>query len=185
MMKKVLWLVCVSVFAVVASIASVGAEEAKPEMKKEVVKTVDPKDKAAYSKKVDLFIQTATLGEDMKDPLILVSAVKMMDDLPFEGIAKPGKDEKKPALYDRKALLDQAKQYAAGDSELLAVIAKVETPPQKTAVRGYHGGYHDRYYEYGRPYDRYNYYERRHHRRHYGCTWFRICHHGYCEMVCR
>lgn len=184
-MKKTLWLFCLSLLMVAFSLTAVGAEEKKPEMEKEVVKTMDAKEKAEFSKKVVLFTQVVTLGEDMKDPLILISAVKMLDDLPFEGIKKPGKDEKNSASYDRKAILDQARQYAAGDSELLAVIAKVETPPEKTAVRGYHGGYHDRYFEHGRPYDRDDYYERRHHRRYYGCTWFQVCRHGNCEQVCR
>lgn len=184
-MKKTLWLICVSIFMVVFSFAVVGAEEKKPDMEKEVVKSMDAKDKAEYAKKADLFIQTATAGEDMKDPTILVAAVKMLDDLPFKAIAKPGKDQKNPAFYDRKALLDQAKKYAAGDSELLAVIAKVETPPLKTAVRGPHGGYHDRYFDGGRHHDRWDYYRPRHHRRHFDCTWFQVCRHGYCNMVCR
>lgn len=180
-MKKTLWLVCLSFFVVAVPFTAVGAAETK----KEAAKTLDAKEKADFSKKVDLFIQVATLGEDMKDPMILVSAVKLLDDLPFDGIAKPGKDAKNPARYDRADLLKQARQYAAGDSELLAVIAKVETPPEKTAVRGHHGGYHDRYYEHDRYYDRYDYYRPRHHHRHYGCTWFRICRYGNCEMVCR
>jgi hypothetical protein len=184
-MKKTLWLICLSVFMVAVSFAAVGAAEKAPEMKPEVVKTLDAKEQAEFSKKVDLFIQAASLGEDMKDPLILVSAVKMLDDLPFDGIAKPGTDEKNPARFERKALLDQAKKYAAGDSELLAVIAKVETPPLKTAVRGHHGGYHDRYYDRGGYRDRYDYYEPRHYRRHYGCTWFQFCGHHGCRMVCR
>jgi hypothetical protein len=184
-MKKTLWLICLSVFLVAVSFVAVGAAEKAPEMKPEVVKTMDAKEQAEFSKKVDLFIQAASLGEDMKDPLILVSAVKMLDDLPFDGIAKPGSNEKNPARFERKALLDQAKQYAAGDSELLAVIAKVETPPQKTAVRGHHGGYHDRYYDRGHYRDRYDYYEPRHYRRHYGCTWFQFCGHNGCRMVCR
>jgi hypothetical protein len=184
-MKKVLMLFSVSLVMVAFSFTAVCAEEKKPVMEKEVVKTMDAKEKAEASKKVDLFVQTASAGENMKDPVILVAAVKMLDDLPFKAIAKPGTDEKKPAFFDRKAMLDQAKQFAAGDTELLAVIAKVETPPEKTAVRGFHGGYHDRYYDHGRPYDRYDYYRPRHHRRHYDCTWFQVCRHGYCQMVCR
>ncbi|MEI8356311.1 MAG: hypothetical protein WCG31_09515 [Deltaproteobacteria bacterium] len=184
-MKKTLWLICLSVFMASVSFAAVGAEEKAPEMKPEVVKTMDAKEQAAFAKKVDLFIEAASLGENMKDPLILVSAVKMLDDLPFDGIAKPGSTEKNPTRFERKALLDQAKKYAAGDSELLAVIAKVETPPQKTAVRGQHGGYHDRYYDRGNYRDRYNYYEPRNYKRHYGCTWFQNCRHGGCKMVCR
>lgn len=184
-MKKVLMLFSVALVVVAFSCPVAGAEEKKPEMEKEVVKTMDAKEKAEASKKAELFIQTATAGENMKDPVILVAAVKMLDDLPFKAIAKPGTDEKKPVFFDRKAMLDQAKQYAAGDTELLAVIAKVETPPEKTAVRGHHGGYHDRYYDHGRPYDRYDYYRPRHYRRHYDCTWFQVCRHGYCKMVCR
>jgi len=184
-MNRILMLICLSLALVAFPFTVVGAEEKKPETEKEVVKTMDAKEKAEASKKAELFIQTATAGETMKDPVILVAAVKMLDDLPFKAIAKPGSDEKKPVFYDRKAMLDQAKQYAAGDSELLAVIAKVETPPEKTAVRGPHGGYHDRYYDRGYYYDRYDYYRPRHHRRHYDCTWFQICHHGQCRMVCR
>lgn len=187
-MKKTLWLICLSVFLVAVSFAAVGAAEKAPEMKPEVVKTMDAKEQAEFSKQVDLFIQTVSLGEDIKDPLVLVAAVKMLDELPGKAIAKPGKDEKNPVFYDRKALLDQAKQYAAGDSELLAVIAKVETPPLKTAVRGHHGGYHDRYYDHhdrGRYYDRYDYYRPRYHRRHYDCTWFQFCGPHGCRMACR
>jgi len=57
------------------------------------------------------------------------------------------------------ALLGQAKQYATGDEELLAVIAKVQEPPEKTAVRGHHGYYG-------------GYYDRPYHHRHFDCTWF-------------
>jgi hypothetical protein len=173
-MKKTLWFIMLTVFACASTLSMAWAEEKKAAAKKEGSPAMTAKEKAEFSKKVDLFIQLATYGETNKDPLVTLSAVKMLDELPFKGIVKPGEAEKGGARYEREALLAQAKQYAAEDQELLTVIAKVETPPEKTEVRGHgdrHGGY-----------DRHHYYERRHHERRYGCDWHRG-RHG--DWVCR
>jgi hypothetical protein len=175
-MKKVLFIVCLIMFVCGFSVGAVWAQDKKPEAKQEATKPAKPmdaKEQAEYSKKVGLFYQVVSYGEAQKDPLVILSAVKLLDDLPFDGIAKPGSDEKKPARYDRAGLLNQAKQYAAGDEELLTIIAKVETPPEKTAVRGHGRGPH------------HGYYDRPHHRHHWGCVWYEYCRHGRCEMVCR
>lgn len=183
-MKKTLWFITLTVFICASSFATVWAEEKKAEAKQDVTATMTAKEKVEYAKKADLFIQLATFGETQKDPLLIISAIKVMDDLPFKGIVKPGQPEKGGAYYDREALINQAKQYAAQDSELLAVIAKVQTPPEKTEVRGHHGphGYQgprgDRY-DYG------YYYDRPRHHRHFRCDWIQICRHGNCRMVCR
>jgi hypothetical protein len=174
-MKKIMCIMCLAMFVCAVGFTAVWAQDKKPEAKQEAAKPLDAKEQVEYSKKVGLFYEVVAYGEAQKDPLVMISAVKLLDDLPFGGIAKPGTDEKNPARYDRVALLDQAKQYAAGDTELLAVIAKVQDPPEKTAVRGHgrgHGGH-------------YGYYDRPQHRRHWGCTWFEHCRHGRCEMVCR
>jgi hypothetical protein len=176
-MKKTLWLLCLTVFLCASSFSVVCAEEKKPAAKKEAAPAMTAKEKAEFSKKVDLFIQLATYGETNKDPLVTLSAVKMLDELPFTGVVKPGETEKGGARYEREAMLKQAKEFAAEDQELLAVIAKVQTPPEKVAVRG-HYDRRDRFYS-G------HYYERRHHERRYGCDWIRVCRHGDCNLVCR
>ena len=112
--------------------------------------------------------------------------MKLLDGLPFAGIAKPGEDGKTGARYDRTDLLKQAKEYATGDEELLTVIAKVQDPPEKTAVRGHFGppgpppppGF-------GGPPGPWGYYDRPYHRRHYSCVWEPICRHGHCDWICR
>ncbi len=172
-MKKAVCIVWLMVFMCAVSFTAVWAQEKKPDTKPTATKTLDPKESAEFSKKVGLFYQVVSYGEAQKDPLVILTAVKLLDDLPFAGIAKPGKDEKTVTRYDRVALLDEAKQFAAGDDELLAVIAKVQEPPQKTEVRG-HGRGHD-----------YGYYDRPHHRRHYECTWMNVCRHRHCDWVCR
>lgn len=132
-------------------------------------------EKAETAKKVELFYQVVTYGETQKSPLVIISAVKLLDDLSFSGIAKPGEDGKSGAKYDRVGLLNQAKELAKGDAELLAVIAKVETPPEMTTVRGHggHGGYGGYYGRGG------------HGGRHWGCDWHRTCRHGECFWACR
>ncbi len=175
-MKKTLCIICMIMFVCAVGFSAAWAQEKKPEAKQEAAKPMDAKEQAEYSKKVDLFYKIVAYGESQKDPLVMLSAVKLLDDLPFGGVAKPNTDEKNPVRYDRVALLDQAKQYAVGDEELLTVIAKVQTPPEKTAVRG-HG--------HGHGHGHHGYYDRPRHRHHWGCTWFEHCRHGRCEMVCR
>ena len=173
-MKKIICIICLMMFVCGMSFSVLWAQDAKPEAKQEAAATLSAKDKADYSKKVGLFYQVVNYAETQKDPLVMLSAVKLFDNLPFGGVAKPGKDEKNAASYDRKELLNQAKEYAAGDTELLAVIAKVQEPPEKTAVRG-HGDFRGPH----------GYYDRPHHPRHYRCMWFQHCRHGRCEWVCR
>jgi hypothetical protein len=172
LMKKTILIFCALAIMCAASFTAVMAQDAKPAMKSEAAATPTDKEKADFSKKVSLFYQIVSYGETQKDPLVLLSAIKFLDDLPFAGIAKPGQDEKSAARYDRATLIAEAKKFAAGDDDLLAVIAKVETPPERTAVRG-HGGYD------------HGYYGRHRHGRHYGCVWFQVCRHGYCDWVCR
>ena len=179
-MKKTVWLISVTIFLCASLFSVAMAEEKKPVTKKEAPPAMTAKEKAEFSKKVDLFIQLATYGETNKDPLVTLSAVKMLDDLPFTGIVKPGEAEKGGARYERDALLNQAKQYAAEDQELLAVIAKIQNPPEKVAVRGHHGGGRGE-----RDFGPGHYYGRPHHERNYGCNWIRICRHGDCNLICR
>jgi hypothetical protein len=170
-MKKTLLILLAIIFMFTLSLTGAWAQDKKPEAKKEGAATMDAKERASFSKKVGLFYQVVAYGEEQKDPVVLLGAVKLLDNLPFKGIAKPGQDEKTGARYDRAMLLNEAKEFAAGDSELLAVIAKVEEPPEKTAVRGHHGPH--------------GYYDRPHHRRHYECVWIEVCRHRHCEWVCR
>jgi uncharacterized membrane protein YgcG len=141
-MKKVISIICLVAFICTVSFAAAWAVEkkvdVKPDAKKEAVVEPTAKEKAEIEKKVDLFYKVVAYGEEQKNPIILISAVKIFDDLGFSTIAKPGKDAK--AVYERVALLDQAKLYAANDGELLAVIEKVQTPPEEVAVRSRHGG---------------------------------------------
>lgn len=139
------------------------------EKKADAAKTPDAKQKAELSRQADLFVQVANYGEEQKDPVVMISAVKMLDELPFKSIEKPG--DKTGAVYNRDALLKQAKEFAAGDTELLAVIAKVQDAPETTDVRGHHRDHRDRF-GHGRDYHGgHHYYERRHHERYWDCTW--------------
>lgn len=162
-MKKNLSIVCLLVFMTTLSFSLVWAGEKKAD-----AKAPDAKQKAELSKKADLFVQVVTYGEEQKDPVIMVSAVKMLDELPFKGIEKPG--DKSGAVYNRDAILNQAKEFAAGDTEMLAVIAKVQDAPETADVR-HHRGHRDRF-GHGRDYHGgHHYYERRHHDRYWDCTW--------------
>jgi hypothetical protein len=163
------WIICLMLFVCMFSFTAVWAQEKKP----------DPKEMVDFEKQVELFIQVVSFAESKKDSLMMIGAVRMMDSLPFDGIAKPGPDEK--AKYDRIALLNQAKEYAGDDKEVLAMIDKLKEVPEKTAVRhhgghrgGHHGGHHGGYHGGG------YWHERRHH-----CTWFRVCGHYGCAWVCR
>ncbi len=194
-MKKAVWTVLLMVLLWVVSFATTWAEEKKVDKKaepaQETLAKMDDKEKAEYTRKVNLFVQVVAMAETQKDPLILITAIKLFDDLPFDGIVKPGQDAKTGAKFNRADLLKEAKTYAAGDEELLAVIAKVETPPEKTAVR--HGGFGPPGPPpppgFGGPHGPspppWGYYDRPHHRRHFGCVWVPVCRHGYCESVCR
>lgn len=138
-MKKVISIICLVAFICTVSFTAVWAAD-----KKEAAAVPTAKEKAEIDKKVDLFYKVVAYGEEQKNPVIMISAVKIFDDLGFTDIAKPGKDAK--AVYDRAGLLSLAKEYAANDAELLAVIDKVQTPPEQIAVRGHHG---DRYRGHG------------------------------------
>jgi hypothetical protein len=176
-MRKTLWSTCLAVLVCVAPLAL--AAEEKPEAKPEAAPVMTAKEKADFGKQVDLFVQVVAYGETQKDPLVLLTAVQILDDLPFAGVAKA--DAKDKSTYDRAALLNQAKDYATGDAELLAVIAKLQDAPEATAVRGRRDRDRDRDRDDRRPG---RYYERRYHERHYRCHWILECHHRHCEWVC-
>lgn len=187
-MKKNVWFVAFLVLVFLFAVTAVGAQEKKPEAMQEKAAKLSPKDIAPFAKEVSLFNQLVTFGEANKDALVMVSAVRLMDSLPFEGIAKPGKEGKDGARYERIALLNQAKEFASGDTEVLAVITKLQDVPEKTDVRhgghrgghrggnhghhnwGHHGGYHGGGY----------YYPVR-----YGCVWYQVCGRHGCNWVCR
>ena len=179
-MKRNKWFICLMVFVCILSFTAVWAQEKKPDTKKEEALKLDPQEMVDYSKQVELFIQFVSFAESKKDSLIMIGAVRMLDAMPFDGIAKPGTDEK--ARYERGALLNQAKEYAAEDKEVLAMIDKLKEVPEKTAVRGHHGGHrgghggghHGGYHGGG-----YGGGPRQH------CTWHRICGHWGCTWVCR
>jgi hypothetical protein len=172
--KKILWTTSLVALACVTALAVAAAQETQTPAKPAAGQAMTAKEKADLSKQVDLFTQIASAGETEKDPLMLLTAVKLLDQLPaFGGIAKPGATDK--STYSRDALLAEAKEYATGDAELLAVIAKVQDAPEATAVRGHR--HHGDGYGY--------YYDRRYHHRRYGCEWVRVCsHHRGCEWVC-
>ena len=172
-MRKALWSACLAVLVCGTSFVALAAEE-KTDAKPEAVAVMTAKEKADFAKRVDLFAQVASYGETQKDPLVLLTAVKMLEDLPFGGVGKA--EAKDKTTYDRQGLLTLAKQYATGDAELLSVIAKVQDAPEPTAVRGRH----DRDWD-SRPG---HYYDRRYHERRFKCDWFRDCRHGHCEWVC-
>ena len=173
-MKRTFLFTSLVAFLCALPLSSAGAEEKKPEAKPAAAPAMTDKEKAEFTKKVDFFVQVASYGETQKDPLALVTAVKLLDDLPFTSIARPGEGDKSGPPYDRDTLLSLAKTNAGGDAGLLAIIEKVQDAPEPTAVRG---GYHRP----GRP----PYWERPYHERHYRCRWYRECHHGHCEWFCR
>lgn len=177
-MKKTLYLSLLVIMSCLILFPAAWAQEQKtPEppkadAKKADTPEIDPKDMVDFSKQVEMFTQIAAYAETKKDPILMVGAVRMLDSLPFDGVAKPGAQDK-DAMYDRASLLKQAKQYASGDKEMLALIAKFEEVPEKTAVR--YGGHRP-------PPDSYGYYPHgpRHH-----CNWHKVCGHWGCEWVCR
>jgi hypothetical protein len=170
--KKTLWFTCLAVLVcgTVFAAPPPGRAAANPA----AGAAVTAQEKATLAKQVDLFTQLATTGETEKDPLLLLTAVKLLDQLPPSGgIEKPGATDK--SKFTREGLLTEAKEYAAGDAELLSVIAKVQDAPEATAVRGW------RHHGDGPGY----YYDRRYHHRRYGCDWVRECGHHGCDWVCR
>ncbi len=183
-MKKLLCIVWVMALICAVSFTVVGAQEKKPEAKKDAVVMPDAKEQAEVAKKVELFYEVVSYAEAQKNPLIMVSAVKLLDDISFSGIVKPGQDEKTGAKYDRTGLLKQAKDWAAGDNELLAVIAKVQDPPEQTAVRHHGGPHHGGYYGHG-GYWHGGHWRGGYHGRHWGCNWVRMCGPYGCRWACR
>jgi hypothetical protein len=155
-MKKYLLLICLLTFVCALSFSSVWAAE----VKKEQAAKMDAKQEAEFAKKVELFTQLATYAETNKDAIAMVSAIKMLDQLPFDGIVKPGQPEKGGDRFDRATMVKQAKEYSVGDAEALAVITKFQDVPKKIAVRGYY------YY-------------------HYVCYWYYVCGRYSCRWVCR
>ncbi|MHB8880794.1 MAG: hypothetical protein ACYC69_04680 [Thermodesulfovibrionales bacterium] len=179
-MKKTFWFVMMLVFVVAVSFSGVWAEEKKDDSKKEGVMVVEKKHRSELQKKATLLLRVVAYGEAEKDPIIMLSAVKILDDLPFKGI----RDEKSKdgVQYDRESLLAKAKEFAADDAELLALIAKVKDAPEVAEVRGRHRGHRDRWGHGRGYYGGHHYYERRHHERFYDCFW-RLNRHG--DWVCR
>jgi hypothetical protein len=185
-MRKNVWFVAFLSFVCLFTFSIVGAQEKKPEAAEEKTAKLSHKDMAPFAKEVRMFSQLVAFGEANKDALVMVSAVRLMDSLPFQGIAKPGKEGKSDTRFERSALLNQAKEFASGDAEVLAVIAKLQEVPEKTDVRGHHdrrhggshghhnwgnhGGYHGGGY----------YYPVR-----YGCVWYQVCGRHGCNWVCR
>lgn len=186
-MKTELKSICMLVFVAVFSCTAVWAESKDPEAAKAEIPALDAAQTADFSREVAMLSQVVSFGEANKDALVMISAVRLLDSLPFEGVAKPGTDEKAKANYDRKEMLNQAKEYAAGDQEVLAVVAKLEDVPEKTDVRygghgGHHGGYHGGYHggHHGGYHGGGYWHERRHH-----CMWFQRCGPWGCEWICR
>jgi len=185
-MKKNLWFIGFLVFVCLFSFTAVWAEGKKPETKQEQTAKLSTEEIATFSKEVEMFNQLVSFGEANKDALIVISAVRLMDSLPFEGIAKPGKEGKSGARYERVGLLNQAKEYASGDTEVLAVIAKLQEVPEKTDVRGrrgHYGGHHGQHnWGYHGGYQGWGY----SHLIRYACVWIQVCErHRGCHWVCR
>lgn len=198
--------ICTLIFVGILSCTTAFGEEQKgQEVEKTEAPKFDPAQMADFSKEVAMLSQVATFAEANKDALVMVGAVRLLDSLPFDGVAKPSADEKADVRYDRKEMLKQAKEYASEDKEVLAVIAKLEDVPEKTEVRrgghdgnhgGYHGGYQGGGYYGGHRGDGYRggynggyhggyhgggYW---HHRRHQ-CYWVQRCGYGGCDWICR
>ncbi|OQX20504.1 MAG: hypothetical protein BWK76_01030 [Desulfobulbaceae bacterium A2] len=162
-----------------------GAEQKAPAPDKAEALKFEAANISDFSKEVAMLSQIVAFAEANKDALIMISAVRLLDSLPFEGVAKPGTDEKAAARYERKEMLNQAKEFAAGDAEVLAVVAKLEETPEAVGVRhhggphgGYHGGYHGGHHGgyHGSGY----WHPRRHH-----CVWVQYCGPWGCEWICR
>ncbi len=65
-------------------------------------------------------------GQEHQDPLALLTAVRMLNDLGAH-VAMPGAQseptgEQAQQMFDQVALLEEAEGYAAGDAELVAMI---------------------------------------------------------------
>ncbi len=150
-MKKILCHISLLMLLCAVSFTPVWAQDKKPDGKQTAVPAADDKEKAEVSKNVDLFYQLVSYGEAQKNPLVMISAIKLFDDLPYSSIAKPGKDEKTSPPYDRTTLVNEAKQFAAGDTELLALLTKIQDAPETTEVRGGHQRPrgHTNYYAHG------------------------------------
>jgi hypothetical protein len=125
-------------FVCVAAWAQDKAPEATETKEEEAVK-FDPAQMADFSDRVATLSQMVSLAQSNMDALMMIGAVRVLDSLPFEGVEKPGTDKASKDQYDRKDMLNKAKEFASEDKEILAVIAKLEEVPETTAVRGRHG----------------------------------------------
>lgn len=136
-MKKSICILWCMVFICAVTFTALWAQDKKPDGKDDALAAMSDKEKAEILQKLDLFSKVVSYGEDQKNPLILISAVELLDDIPFDAIivTKPNQDEKKDTRYNRLSLLNQAKGYAAGDTELLALIEKVLDRSETVAVR--------------------------------------------------
>ena len=136
-MKKVLSIIGVAIFLGTLFFGAAWAEDKEAAPAKAAAPSADDKEKAEIDRQVGLFYQLVGTAETEQNPLLMIGAIRLFDDLPYSGIAKPGMDEKKPdSVYDRMSLLNEAKKYAAGDTEMLALLVKMEDAPETTVVRG-------------------------------------------------
>lgn len=168
-MRKKQWFSCVAFFLCASFCTGVWAVDSKPDTKPAASATaaaasLDKKQHAEFAARADVVLQMVSYGEAEKDPIVLLSAVKLLDSLPFPSVSTTDEKGKEIKQFGRDSILKQAKEFAAGDTELLAVIAKVQDAPVKTEVRGrgdrdrfgrYDGRHHD-----GRYYGGHFYYER-------------------------
>jgi hypothetical protein len=177
-MSKRPWFTCIPILMLASSYTAAWAADSKPDAKVATpatatapAATLDKKLQAEYNAKADTFLYMVSYGEAEKNPIVLLSAVKLLDDLPFSSISTTDEKGKEVKQFDRDTILLHAKEFAAGDTELLAVITKIQEAPVKSGVRGHDGRDHYGRYE-GRYHDdRYHgghfYYERPMHDRYY------------------
>jgi hypothetical protein len=186
-MRKKSWLTYIAFLVCASSYTAVWAVDSKPDAKPAAAATaasasLDKKQQAELSARADAFLNMVSYGEAEKDPIVLLSAVKLLDSLPFASVSTTDEKGKEAKQFDRDTILKQAKEFAAGDTELLAIIAKVQDAPAKTEVRGYGGrdrfGRYDGRYHDGRYYGGHFYYERPIHDRRFDRRFERYWHNG-------
>ncbi len=155
-MKKTLCVFGTVVFLCVFIFGTVFAQEKGVNSAKATVKTPD-NENVEIERQVEIFYRVVAAAETQKDPLIMLGAIRMFDELQFTGIVKPGKTDTQPdSVYDRMYLLREAKKYANEDAEMIALLEKIERSPETTEVRGHPGrrgpgspGGPGRYYAHG------------------------------------
>lgn len=179
-MSKKPWLGCIPILFLASSFTAAWAADSKPDANIATsasasatapAAALDKKMQAEYAAKADVVLYMVNYGETEKNPIALLSAVRLLDELPFASLSTTDEKGKQVKQFDRDTILLHAKEFAAGDTEMLAVITKVQEAPVKSGVRGHDG--RDRYGRYDGRYhdDRYHgghyYYERPMHDRYY------------------